>query len=66
MAGFGDVTVKADSFFTDTRLKACVANCKHNHDGVCNLKTVSIDRFGECACWEVITEDTKEDPEPCK
>lgn len=52
------IILKADDFFTDTRVRICLAiNCKHNvlkieQEMQCGLKTIEIDEPGICKNFE--------------
>jgi len=60
MAKMGNIQLKVDPFFTDTRVRICGnPNCKYQaKDGVyCILKIIDIDKQGKCKQFEKKEED---------
>ena len=58
MAKLSDIVLRVDEFFTDTRVRACLAvNCKYNTLKIeeelgCNLKNIEIIESGVCKSFE--------------
>ncbi|MHA1410787.1 MAG: hypothetical protein ACTSQY_10860 [Candidatus Odinarchaeia archaeon] len=56
MSRLGNISLKLDRFFTDTRIESCQRSieCRFGcFDSFgCQLKKVSIDKDGKCSCFE--------------
>jgi len=56
MAKMGDIIMRVDPFFTDTRLHICEVgtDCVHNERATltCSLKSVQLDSLGCCKYFQ--------------